>query len=179
MLVKETINSLLHFIFPSHCIHCQQEVVGCDLLFCHSCREWIELFPEQRCFPYKAVAVEKEGIVLSLIRESTGSMQQEVLSTMAALMAFQIHKLQWPLPNRILYSPEDPRNKSLALILSSWFDIPCYNWIQSQERWNPGNCSDQILLVLDVFLSFSTSWDLLQEGNPSQIFMIGFCLKDP
>lgn len=179
MLVKETISSLLHFIFPSHCIHCEQEVVECDLLFCRSCQEWIELFPEQHCFPCKAVAVEKEGIVMSLIRESNGSMQQEALNTMVALMVLQIDKLQWPLPDRILYSPEDVRNKMLARILASWFDIPCHDWIKSHERWNPGNCSDQILLVVDAFLSFSTSWDLLQEGAPSQVFTIGFCLKDP
>ena len=177
-LVKETRKSLLHFVFPAYCIHCQEEDVESDFLFCSSCQEMIEPFPLDYCFTKKAVAVEKEGVVLALLRERNGSMQQEVLTTMAALMALQILHLQWPIPDIILSSPLDPVNRLLAEILSSWFAVPSHHWIQSESLWRPKICSDKVLLVVDLFLSFSASWDLLHEGAPSQIFMIGFCQKE-
>jgi hypothetical protein len=177
--VKEIKDSLLHFVFPSHCLHCQEEEVGQTFLFCVDCRELIELFSIDHCLPYKAVAVEKEGAVLSLLRERNGSLQKEIISTMAAFMVFQMLKLKWPLPDRILSSPLDPINRMLSKIISSWFDIPFSDWIRSENVWTPKICSDELLLVVDCFLSFSTSWDLLQEGAPSQVFIIGFCQKDP
>lgn len=178
MLVKESKKSILHFIFPSFCIHCEEEPLEADLLFCSSCQELIEIFPEDCCLSNKAVVVEKEGAILSLLRERKGAMQQEVLTTMAALMAFQILRLKWPIPDKILSSPMDPVNCDLAKILSSWFDVPYCNWIKTENFWKPGICSDQILLIVDLFLSFSTSWDLVQEGAPSQVFLIGLCQKN-
>jgi len=176
MVAQEIKNSLLHFVFPSYCLHCQEDPVESDLLFCSFCQTLIELFPIDQSAPYQSVAVEKQGAILSLLRERNGSMQEEIVKTMAALMAVQMKRLHWPLPDKIFPSPKDPINRYVSKVLSSWLDVPSYDWIQSENLWTPGNCSDQILLVVDLVLSFSTSWDLLQEGAPSQVFMMGLVM---
>ncbi len=175
-IASECKKELIHFIFPAYCMHCQEIEIESSQLFCISCKEWIQRFPLDECLPFKAVAVEREGIALSLLRASKESSYPEVISTMAALMAFQIIDLKWPLPEIIIASPKEPVNILLALELSRFFKAPVKNCLKSELEWKrPEICSDQIVFLVDLILPFSSSWEILEEAAPLQIFQIGFC----
>lgn len=137
-------------------------------LLCSFCMELIERVPLENCEPYKAAALEKEGVARSLLKESKGALFQEVITTMASFMALQMIDLKWPLPDLILSSPKDPINEALAKELSKFFDIPF------RKTSNMGMCSDKILLVVDTVLSQESEIEIFEELAPSKIFQMGF-----
>ena len=139
--------------------------VDASQLLCSHCKELIERFPLDQCEPYKAAAVEKEGVALSLLKEVKGSLSQEVISTMAALMALQLIELKWPLPDLIVPSSKDSINLGLAKELAKMFGVPL-----QKRRYN--NCSDKTVLVVGLILE---TLEELEEAVPLQIFQIGFC----
>lgn len=161
---KSLVKKFVHFIYPAYCIHCQEEAVDSHQLLCLYCKELIERFPLDQCEPYKAVAVEKEGVSQSLLKEVKGSLSQEVISTMAALMAFQVIELKWPLPDQIVPSSKDPIDVLLAKELSKMFGVPL------QKRYY--NCSDQTVLAVGLMLD---PLEEIEEAAPLQVFQIGFC----
>ena len=176
-LIKECKKELIHFVFPSYCVHCRE--IETSQLFCSSCKEFIQRFPVDECEPHKAVAVEKEGVALSLLRESRGALSQEVLSTMAAFMVIQMIDLKWPMANLIIPSPKDPINILLAKELSQVFQVPIKNCLKTETEWKrPGVFSDQIILVVSLTLSFSSSLEILEEAAPLEVFQIGFCKSE-
>ncbi len=161
---KSLVKKLIHFIYPAHCIHCQEEAVGSHQLLCLYCKELIERFPLDQCEPYKAASVEKEGVILSLLKEVKGAFSQEVISSMSALMAVQIIELKWPLPDLIVPSSKDPINILLAKELSKIFGVA----VQKKQY----NCSDQTVLAVGLMLD---PLEEIEEAAPLQIFQIGLC----
>jgi len=161
---KSLVKKLIHFIYPAHCIHCEEEVVDSPQLLCSHCKELIERFPLDQCEPYKAVALEKGGIAESLLKEVKGALSQEVISTMAALMAVQIIELKWPLPDLIVPSSKDPINLLLAKELSTIFEVAIEKIYQC--------CCDKTVLAVGLMLD---PLEEIEEAAPLQIFRIGFC----
>jgi hypothetical protein len=161
---KSLVKKLIHFVYPADCIHCQEEAVDSDQLLCFYCKDLIERFPLDQCEPCKAVAVVKEGITLSLLKEVRGSLSQEVISTMAALMAVQMIELKWPLPDLIVPSNKDSINVLLAIELSKIFGVA----LQKKHC----NCSDKIVLAVGLI---EETLEGLGEAAPLQFFQISFC----
>jgi len=178
-LARNIVKELIHFVFPAHCLHCKEIEIEARDLFCSSCKEWIQRFPLTECPPFKAVALEKEGIALSLLKEVKGPCQAEIISTMASLMAFQIIDLKWPFPDLIIPSPKDPINLLLAKELSHFFQAPTKQLLKTQNTWKKQvMCSDKNILVVELILPFTTTWGVLEEAAPKQIYEIGFCRLD-
>jgi hypothetical protein len=144
-----------------------------------SCREWIQRFPLDECLPFKAVALENEGIALSLLKGVRGPCQSEIISTMASLMAFQIIDLKWPFPDIIIPAPKDLVNVLLAKELSHFFQVPMKKLLKEENTWRKKRLySDKTILVVDLVLFFNRSWGVLEEAAPKQVYEIGFCRQD-
>ena len=174
--IRSLAKELLHFVFPSFCLHCKSERVDSSKLFCVLCEEWIYRFPLDECLVNKAVSLEREGIALSLLREKKGACESQVLSTMAAFMALQVLELNWPSFDFLIPSPNNSINYKLAKEVASYFNIPVKNCLKSSTEWRRHqNCSDRSLLVVDIELVFSTSLDILEEASPSRVYYIGLC----
>jgi hypothetical protein len=124
----------------------------------------MQRFPLDQCEPHKAVAVEQEGVTLSLLKEVKGALSQEVISTMAALMAVRIIELKWPLPDLIVPSSKDPVNLLLTKELSKIFEVA-----MQKRRYS---CSERTILAVGLMLD---SLEEIEEAAPLQIFRIGFC----
>ena len=137
--------------------------VDVSQLLCPYCKELIERFPLDQCEPYKAAAVEKEGVALSLLKEVKGSLSQEVISTMAALMALQLIDLKWPFPDLIVPSSKDSINLPLAKELAKIFGVSL-----QKKRYN---CSDKVVLAVGLMLE---TLEEIEEAAPLEIFQISF-----
>ena len=167
---KSIVKELIHFVFPAYCLHCKEVEIKARELFCFFCREWIQRFPLNECLPCKAVALEKEGIALSLLKGIKGACQAEVISTMASLMAFQVIDLKWPFPEIIIPSPKEPVNALLAKELSHFFQAPIKKLLKTENTWKKKSlCSDKNILVVELMLPFSSSWEVLEEAAPLQV----------
>lgn len=177
-LIKACRKELIHWFFPSYCLHCLEEEVETPSLFCCSCRNWIERFPLEECLSKVAVAVEKEGLTSTLLRERSGSFKEEVILIMASFMALQMIELKWPLPSVIIPSPNDPTNILLAQELSRFFQVPIKKCLKTENKWKkkPLLSEDRILFV-ELKLSFSRPFEILEEAAPLMLFYIGFCKK--
>jgi hypothetical protein len=172
--VKTLIKELLYFVFPSYCVHCEEEEVEAGQLFCFYCCSLIERAPLDSISANAAVAVERQGVGYSLLQMSHSFCQQETIKTMAAWIVLQLLDLPWPKPDLIIPSPEDSANHLLSKEVAHFLQVPMKPWLLSRTRWRrPGILSDRVVLV--VGLTLGPYLDILEEAAPSQIFQIGFC----
>jgi ComF family protein len=121
--------SLVHFIYPRHCLHCNMLIGPTDPLFCQFCAELLELIdPKERCITCFGL-IEKEntpcsicvkkvsvldrmaaafdyiGPAASLIKKLKYANQPYLASGAAAFLAAQFERLNWPFPDVLIPVP--------------------------------------------------------------------------
>lgn len=176
--IKEAQKELAYWLFPSFCLHCKREETKDSELFCSLCRQWVQRACLSECSKNKAVAVEREGVALTLLNHRSGSRSSEVLETMASFMVLQWIDLQWPLPTLLLPVPKDPAAFSLAERLSAFLGVPAKKWLKSEwERKQKHPLSDEIVLLVELEMDESCQILTVEEAAPFQIFSLGFCKK--
>ncbi len=130
-LLKKLKNSLLHLVYPLHCLHCDELIIDDQSVFCKSCTSLLELIdPEERCpfcfglndaikakhcsycakkdyqlFYRVGSAFEYRGPAASLIKKLKYANQPYLASGAGAFLAIQFDRLQWPLPDAIIPVP--------------------------------------------------------------------------
>jgi hypothetical protein len=204
LFIKKVRSACLSFIFPTYCLHCDQEEIDPSKLFCPSCCQLLELQEiKGRCvccfrpsfneycdecraegstFLKFAAAMEHWGPakVFSAHPPQKGPVVRE---SMAALMIVQFYRLGWPIPDYILPLPSrNSLHDSLAEILAKHLQVPVS---RALKRSFLGACqwrkrcdfSNKRLLVVAANGSYQTAkMDLwvLQESAPCQIYFLSF-----
>ncbi len=204
--MKEIKEALLDFIFPSHCLCCEQNEVEKEKLLCPSCSELLELVDPQdrcpRCFrkgmPCKicasapsfwtfAYATEKIGPASSLWSAHPSCKTQIRVDAMTALMAVQYYRLRWPLPDAILASPiGGEMTQALAESISSYLEVPywkgpCKRLFGSYYFWRQRcNFSSKVLLVIEGEHNLEEREYLfaIEELAAKQIYLLAFCAQE-
>ncbi len=121
--------SLLHFVYPSKCLHCRALLSPEPIVLCHDCSSSLELInPEERCprcfhflsdegelcqicikYPslYAGIAscFEYEGPAGTLIRQLKYYNQSYLAQGMGAFLVAQWERLHWPIPDVIVPVP--------------------------------------------------------------------------
>lgn len=177
--------ALASFVFPSHCIHCEDEVESRKLL-CSFCSSLIEQASLEDPFSLSSSALEPEGPCLSLIRAKDGSYSEEIAKTMAAFMVVALGRLDWPIPDCIIPSPRDMKfNLLLARFLSDFIQVPVVEALkvpaafQREEGflWKRSLClSDQNVLIIDTQRDISKDpFVILDEAGIAERYFLSFC----
>ncbi len=118
---------LIHFFYPSHCLHCEGAVKRPHHLLCLSCFEQIELIdPKSRCpicwgplpckpcvkkptplRPHRSL-FEPYGPILPLYQEF---LRTKRTKTLASLIVMALVRTSWPFPDLIVAPSEPPLPK--------------------------------------------------------------------
>lgn len=169
-LIKQTV---LQFVYPTFCLHCQGLVTPEAGFFCETCSSLLQLIdPIERCpacfsadyvqaarfchscyhhsssfIQASAAAFEYQGPAVSLIKKLKYHYQPYLAQGAAAFLALQFDRLQWPVPDVLVPVP---------ISLMHWLD-------------RGYNQSALIAQHLSRFLNVPV-WDILrrQSGDYSQ-----------
>lgn len=123
-------SSLLHLLYPPHCLHCRESMENPEQLLCNHCSTFLTLLnPKQHCllcfseqshlndgichpchqkkhlFKRTASCFEYAGPAASLIKKFKYSNSPHLARGIAAFMAAQWIALEWPLPDLIIPVP--------------------------------------------------------------------------
>jgi len=127
---EELKTSLLHFVYPTKCLHCQTPLPPGPLVLCPTCAPLLELaslydrcpvcfnsiedeysIPCTECSHYPshyrrmAAAFDYEGPAATLVKRLKYSNQPHLAQGMAAFLVAQLDRLQWPLPDALIPVP--------------------------------------------------------------------------
>lgn len=122
--------SFFNLIYPASCLHCGDPIEQPDVYVCDPCTHLLELLePEGRCvqcfaagdlvsathcapcayrtFPLKAAAaLAYLGPAATLVRQMKYGQKPYLAKGLAAFLAVQLVKLEWPLPDLIIPVPQ-------------------------------------------------------------------------
>jgi ComF family protein len=128
-LLEEIKHSLLHLVYPSSCLHCQELVPPATPLLCPPCASLLELLVvEERCpicfnvkaeilshcpfcakhpslFLRTAAAFNYLGPAASIIKKMKYGCQPHLAKGAAAFLIAQFVELDWPIPDAIVPVP--------------------------------------------------------------------------
>ena len=136
------IRQLLHFIYPTYCLHCDGPVKRANQTLCPECFleiEWIE--KKERCpmcwgpdkcrkcpplHPHRSL-FESCGPIPLLFQEFQRTKRA---NTLASFIVLGLDRTSWPLPDIIVPLTEGPFHKSepsylLAKTLAKMLELPC------------------------------------------------------
>ncbi|MES2199581.1 MAG: double zinc ribbon domain-containing protein [Chlamydiota bacterium] len=171
--LKESIAS---FIFPSHCIHCDEKIESRKFL-CSSCADQLEFIDATGV--RKSATLEPLGSALSFRQAAKGPLAEEVAKTISAYMVIQWQRLKWPLPDIIIPSPKDPFNLLLSKHLSIFLGVSTLQALKFSGFFSPRYqwkatpyLSDQRLLVIDILMPDLKELAILEEACPKEIFYL-------
>ncbi len=177
--VRTLKEEVLSFIYPSHCIHCNERVES-DQWICLFCKDLIEFAEPTNS--HKSATLQSLGSAGSFLKAVQTPLADKVAKAIAAFMVMQLQRLNWPLPDRICPSPKDPFNLLIAKHLSFFLSIPATTVLKLPGffslpgyQWRRTPClSDQRLLVVDMVLPDLEEFDILKEADPKEIFYLSF-----
>ena len=177
--------ALASFVFPSRCLHCEEEVKSRQLL-CLFCSSLLEPASFQETGSLNSSSMEPEGPCLSILKAINGPYSEEIAKTMAAFMVVALNRLGWAFPDVIIPSPRDVKfNRLLAKCLSDFLHVPViealkmpmFFHLDEEFRWKGSFClSSQRVLVIDSKMDFlADPYSILDEAGPAERRFLSFC----
>lgn len=133
---SQTVSHLLHFFYPSFCLHCHMQIFGKERWICKTCFEQIEwidpnlccqicgkisrLTKSMRCVSCKAHPIylmpfsccfSLEGPAYHLYEYLRVYESQDIAKTFASFLLIKWKRLKWPFPDAIVPIPHSRLEK--------------------------------------------------------------------
>lgn len=198
---KQALGSILEIIYPEICIACNEN--NCTHSLCATCRAHLSIINLKErcphCFSPRenhlckksdylagvASVFEKENPASSLLKKLKYQKAFTLATSLGNFMALQFLKLNWPLPDLIIPTPQ-PLSKKIAIgynpnlllgkALGKTLQVPCMEVLKVKnaafyKKPSP-DIEDKILLLVETEFSLNSAAECLAKYAPRSLYYI-------